>query len=207
MNSSNNLPRPIELLAPAKNLEQGIIAIDHGADAVYIGANEFGARQAAGNSIEDITQLATYAHQFGAKVYVTVNTIVYEHELANAKQLLRHIVKAGVDAILVQDMAVVEMMKEIAAEPEMQGSRMPELHASTQTDNRSADKAAWLTSIGFSRVVLARELSIDEIKQIHKAVPNTELEVFVHGALCVSYSGACYASHHCFGRSANRGEC
>lgn len=207
MNSSNNLPRPIELLAPAKNLEQGIIAIDHGADAVYIGANEFGARQAAGNSIEDITQLAAYAHQFGANVYITVNTIVYEHELANAKQLLRHIVKAGVDAILVQDMAVVEMMKEIAAEPEMQGSRMPELHASTQTDNRSADKAAWLTSIGFSRVVLARELSIDEIKQIHKAVPNTELEVFVHGALCVSYSGACYASHHCFGRSANRGEC
>lgn len=207
MNSSNNLPRPIELLAPAKNLEQGIIAIDHGADAVYIGANEFGARQAAGNSIEDITQLAAYAHQFGAKVYVTVNTIVYEHELANAKQLLRHIVKAGVDAILVQDMAVVDMMKEIAAEPEMQGLRMPELHASTQTDNRSADKAAWLASIGFSRVVLARELSIDEIKQIHKAVPNTELEVFVHGALCVSYSGACYASHHCFGRSANRGEC
>mgnify|MGYP004508771643 CR=1 FL=1 len=207
MNSNNNLPRPIELLAPAKNLEQGIIAIDHGADAVYIGANEFGARQAAGNSIEDITELAAYAHQFGARVYVTVNTIVYEHELAAAKELLRRIVKAGVDAILVQDMAVVEMMREIAHEPEMLTMRMPELHASTQTDNRSAEKAAWLTSIGFSRVVLARELSVDEIKEIHKAVPQTELEVFVHGALCVSYSGACYASHHCFGRSANRGEC
>lgn len=207
MNSNNNLPRPIELLAPAKNLEQGIIAIDHGADALYIGANEFGARQAAGNSIDDIAQLAAYAHQFGARVYVTVNTIVYEHELAAAKQLLRSIVKAKVDAILVQDMAVVEMMKEIAQEPEMKTMRMPELHASTQTDNRSAEKAAWLTSIGFSRVVLARELSTEEIRTIHKAVPQTELEVFVHGALCVSYSGACYASHHCFGRSANRGEC
>lgn len=207
MNQNNKLPRPIELLAPAKNLEQGIIAIDHGADAVYIGANEFGARQAAGNSIEDIAELAKYAHKFGARVYVTVNTIVYEQELANAKQLLRYIVKAGIDAILVQDMAVVEMMREIALEPEMQGLRMPELHASTQTDNRSAEKAAWLTSVGFSRVVLARELSLDEIREVHKAVPHTELEVFVHGALCVSYSGACYASHHCFGRSANRGEC
>lgn len=207
MNQNNKLPHPIELLAPAKNLEQGIIAIDHGADAVYIGANEFGARQAAGNSIEDIAELAKYAHKFGARVYVTVNTIVYEQELANAKQLLRHIVKAGVDAILVQDMAVVEMMREIASEPEMQGLRIPELHASTQTDNRSAEKAAWLTSVGFSRVVLARELSLDEIREVHKAVPHTELEVFVHGALCVSYSGACYASHHCFGRSANRGEC
>ena len=205
--NNNNIPRPIELLAPAKNLEQGIMAIDHGADAVYIGANEFGARQAAGNSIEDIAQLAAYAHQFGARVYVTINTIIYEHELANAKLLLRRIVKAGIDAILVQDMAVVEMMKEIAAETEMRGVSMPELHASTQTDNRTAEKATWLSSIGFSRVVLARELSIDEIKAIHKAVPQTELEVFVHGALCVSYSGACYASHHCFGRSANRGEC
>lgn len=199
--------RPIELLAPAKNLEQGIIAIDHGADAVYIGANEFGARQAAGNSIEDIGQLTAYAHQFGARVYVTVNTIVYEQELATAKQLLRHIVKADVDAILVQDMAVVEMMGEIADEPEMKGTRMPELHASTQTDNRCAEKAAWLSNVGFSRVVLARELSLDEIREIHRAVPDTELEVFVHGALCVSYSGACYASQHCFGRSANRGEC
>lgn len=163
MNQNNKLPRTIELLAPAKNLEQGIIAIDHGADAVYIGANEFGARQAAGNSIEDIAELAKYAHKFGARVYVTVNTIVYENELANAKQLLRHIVKAGIDAILVQDMAVVEMMREVASEPEMQGLRMPELHASTQTDNRSAEKAAWLTSVGFSRVVLARELSLSLI--------------------------------------------
>ena len=203
----NNDTRPIELLAPAKNLEQGITAIDHGADAVYIGASEFGARQAAGNTTDDIAQLADYAHRFGARVYVTVNTIVYEHELPAARQLLRRIVKAGADAILVQDMAVVEMMKEMAAEPEMAGMQMPELHASTQTDNRSADKARWLRSVGFSRVVLARELSLDEIREIHRAVPDTELEVFVHGALCVSYSGACYASQHCFGRSANRGEC
>ena len=202
-----NCQRPIELLAPAKNLEQGIIAIDHGADAVYIGASEFGARQAAGNSIDDIKVLADYAHGFGARVYVTVNTIVYENELASAKNLLRDIVKAGVDAILVQDMAVVEMMREIANEPEMAAYRMPELHASTQTDNRTVDKAVWLASVGFSRVVLARELSLDEIRAIHKAVPDTELEVFVHGALCVSYSGACYASQHFFNRSANRGEC
>lgn len=207
MNNSINKPRPIELLAPAKNLEQGIIAINHGADAVYIGADSFGARLAAGNSVDDIRELAAYAHKFAAKVYVTVNTIVYEHELAAAKELLRRIVRAGVDAILVQDMAVVEMMHEIAEEPEMANRRMPELHASTQTDNRCAEKAAWLTKIGFNRVVLARELSLDEIKAIHKAVPDTELEVFVHGALCVSYSGACYASQHCFGRSANRGEC
>ena len=207
MSYTKHNPRPIELLAPAKNLEQGIIAIDHGADAVYIGASEFGARQAAGNSVDDIKSLADYAHGFGARVYVTVNTIVYENELANAKDLLRSIIRAGADAILVQDMAVVEMMGEIAHEPEMAGCRMPELHASTQTDNRTAEKAQWLSNVGFSRVVLARELSLDEISTIHKAVPGTELEVFVHGALCVSYSGACYASQHFFGRSANRGEC
>ena len=183
------------------------MAIDHGADAVYIGASEFGARQAAGNSVDDIARLAAYAHQFGARVYVTVNTIIYEHELGAAKDLLRRIVKAGADAILVQDMAVVEMLGEIAAEPEMTRCRLPELHASTQTDNRTAEKVQWLHGVGFSRVVLARELSLDEIRTIHRTVPNVELEVFVHGALCVSYSGACYASWHCFGRSANRGEC
>ena len=207
MSYTRHNPRPIELLAPAKNLEQGIIAIDHGADAVYIGASEFGARQAAGNPVDDIKALADYAHGFGARVYVTVNTIVYEQELAAAKTLLRDIAKAGADAILVQDMAVADMTRDIAREPEMAGCRMPELHASTQTDNRTAEKARWLAGAGFSRVVLARELSLEEIGAIHRAVPDTELEVFVHGALCVSYSGACYASQHFFGRSANRGEC
>ena len=184
--------RPLELLAPARNLECGIAAIDHGADAVYIGAQRFGARAAAGNSVADIASLCRYAHQFGAKVYVTVNTIIYDDELEDTRRLLSDLQQAHVDAILVQDMAIV--------------SELP-LHASTQTDNRTADKVLWLSQQGFSRVVLARELSIDEIRAIHEAVPGVELEVFVHGALCVSYSGQCYASQYCFGRSANRGEC
>lgn len=193
----------IELLAPARNLECGMAAIDHGADAVYIGAYGFGARQAAGNSTDDIGKLAAYAHMFGAKVYVTVNTIVYDHELKEVERLLTDLAEAGVDAVLVQDMAVADIMTRLKAK----GMKMPEMHASTQTDNRCADKVRWLRDAGFSRVVLARELSLDEIKQIRKEVPGVELEVFVHGALCVSYSGACRASQHCFGRSANRGEC
>lgn len=193
--------RPIELLAPAKNLECGMAAIDHGADAVYIGANNFGARVAAGNNIEEIAQLCNYAHVFGAKVYVTVNTIVYENELKEVEELIDNLTRIKVDAILVQDMAIVKMM---AAK---HGGQMPELHASTQTDNRNIEKVEWLRSIGFRRVVLARELSLKEISDIHAAVPDVELEAFVHGALCVSYSGACYASLHCFNRSANRGEC
>lgn len=203
---SNGL-RKIELLAPAKNLECGIAAIDHGADAVYIGAAQFGARQTAGNSTDDIAELTRYAHQFGAAVYVTVNTIVYEKELAALEHLLKQLVEMGVDAILVQDMAVLEIYKKLKAEYVARGYRMPALHASTQTDNRSADKVKWLKENGFERVVLARELSLEEITNIHKAHPDVELEAFVHGALCVSYSGACYASQYFFNRSANRGEC
>ena len=189
--------RALELLAPAKNLEYGIAAIDHGADAVYIGASRFGARAAVGNSVADIRKLCDYAHPFGVKVYVTVNTIVYDDELETTRQLLTELSEAGADAILIQDMAVLEMMKDLPMAA----------HASTQTDNRSVEKVQWLRDLGFSRVVLARELSLDEIKEIHLQVPDVELEVFVHGALCVSYSGICYASQYCFNRSANRGEC
>lgn len=172
-------------------------AIDHGADAVYIGAPHFGARAAAGNSIEDIRRLCDYAHPYGVKVYVTVNTILYDDELEATRQLLLDLEAAGVDAILVQDMAVLQL----AADTSLT------LHASTQTDNRTPEKVRWLKSLGFSRAVLARELSVEEIAKIHEDVPEMELEVFVHGALCVSYSGLCYASQHCFRRSANRGEC
>ena len=196
--------RTLELLAPAKDLACGMAAIDHGADAVYIGARRFGARASAGNSVEDIQQLCRYAHQFEAKVYVTVNTIVFDAELDETRSLLEQLHRAGVDAVLVQDMAVLAMVKEAQSADSLAGLS---LHASTQTDNRSAEKVRWLRSIGFSRVVLARELSIDEIREIHRQVPDVELEVFVHGALCVSYSGLCYASQYCFGRSANRGEC
>jgi putative protease len=189
----------LELLAPAKNLACGIAAIDHGADAVYIGAPRFGARAAACNSIDDICQLCNYAHQFGAKVYVTLNTIIYDDEIESVRVIIRQLEEAGVDAILVQDMAVLTMLQE-------QQSQMA-LHASTQTDNRTPEKVRWLQDIGFSRAVLARELSVEEIAEIHREVPGIELEVFVHGALCVSYSGICYASEHCFHRSANRGEC
>ena len=197
--------RQLELLAPAKNLECGIAAIDHGADAVYIGAARFGARAAAGNSIDDIAELCRYAHQYGAKVYVTINTIVYENELDDTRSLLLQLAQIEVDAVLVQDMAVLEIVAQLQQEnPQL---RMPALHASTQTDNRSAEKVAWLKSLGFERVVLARELSAAEIADIYRQVPHVDLEVFVHGALCVSYSGVCYASQHCFNRSANRGEC
>ena len=187
----------LELLAPAKNLACGIAAIDHGADAVYIGAPKFGARAAVGNSIDDIRQLCDYAHQFGAKIYVTLNTIVYDHELGEAQKLINQLAGIGVDAILVQDMGLLQFMQD----------KPFEIHASTQTDNRTADKVRWLKQVGFSRAVLARELSAEEITEIHREVPDIELEVFVHGALCVSYSGICYASQHCFQRSANRGEC
>lgn len=189
--------RQLELLAPARDLECGIAAIDHGADAVYIGADRFGARVAAGNSVADIDTLCQYAHQFGARVYVTVNTIVFDDELEATRQLLRQLADIHVDAVLVQDMAVAGMAREAGLT----------IHASTQTDNRSAQKVQWLSNQGFRRVVLARELSASEIAEIHNQVPDAELEVFVHGALCVSYSGLCYASQHCFNRSANRGAC
>ena len=185
----------IELLSPAKNLECGLEAIRHGADAVYIGAPKYGARAAAGNSLDDLRQLADYAHQFGARVYVTLNTIVYDDELAEVEALVWQLYRIGIDALIVQDMALLTM-------------KLPpiELHASTQTDNRTPEKVQFLHSVGFSQVVLARELSLDDIAKIHSACP-VPLEAFVHGALCVSYSGQCYASQACFGRSANRGEC
>ena len=189
-------PRKIELLAPARNVETAIAAIDSGADAVYIGAAQFGARQAAGNTVEDIARLVEYAHIFGVKVYVTLNTILTDEEIEPAERLITELYKVGVDALIVQDFAITKMNI-----PPIQ------LHCSTQMDNCTVEKVRFLAQTGFPRVVLARELSLQQIAEIHKAVPHTELEVFVHGALCVSYSGRCYASQHCFGRSANRGAC
>jgi len=190
----------IELLAPAKNLECGMAAIEHGADAVYIGASRFGARQSAGNSVEDIGKLCEYAHRYGATVHVTINTIIYNDEFEETLALVRELVDVGVDAFLLQDMGLMSKVKEI----------MPDtvaLHASTQCDTRTWEKAQWLSQQGFDRVVLARELSAEEINDIHKRLPELELEAFVHGALCVSYSGVCYVSQYSFGRSANRGAC
>lgn len=183
-------------------------AISHGADAVYIGAERFGARAAAGNSVADIALLCKYAHQFGAKVYVTTNTIIYDSEMEDTLRLIKELQDAGTDAFLVQDMGLLQEIKrlnEVAQKDE--NYREIVVHASTQTDNRTAEKVAWLASQGCRRVVLARELSLEEIREIHEKVPHVELEVFVHGALCVSYSGLCYASQYCFQRSANRGEC
>ena len=188
--------RPIELLAPAKNLECGIEAINHGADAVYIGAPRFGARAAAGNSLEDIEELVKYAHLYRARIYVTVNTILRDEELEETEAMIWDLYRAGVDALIVQDMGITRL-------------NLPPipLHASTQMDNRTPEKVKFLAEAGFRQVVLARELSLEEIRKIHQACPDTPLEVFVHGALCVSYSGQCYVSQACFGRSANRGEC
>lgn len=198
--------RTLELLAPAKNLECGIAAIDHGADAVYIGAPRFGARAAAGNSLDDIRQLCRYAHQYQAKVHVTVNTIIYDSELNDTLDMIRDLQEAGVDALLLQDMGVLYALQGKGPSA-VDFTWTKELHSSTQCDTRSAEKVKWLQALGFNRAVLARELSVKEISDIHQAVPDMDLEVFVHGALCVSYSGVCYASEKCFGRSANRGEC
>lgn len=198
--------RTLELLAPAKNLECGIAAIDHGADAVYIGAPRFGARAAAGNSLDDIRQLCRYAHQYQAKVHVTVNTIIYDSELNDTLDMIRDLQEAGVDALLLQDMGVLYALQGKGPSA-VDFTWTRELHSSTQCDTRSAEKVKWLQALGFDRAVLARELSVQEITDIHQAVPDMDLEVFVHGALCVSYSGVCYASEKCFGRSANRGEC
>ena len=188
--------RKIELLAPARNLECGIEAINHGADAVYIGAPKFGARAAAVNSLEDIAALVEYAHLYNVRIYVTVNTILKEEELKETEEMIRELYRIGVDALIVQDMAIAKL--ELPPIP---------LHASTQMDNRTVDKVKFLRDAGFRQVVLARELSLREIGKIHEACPDIPLEVFVHGALCVSYSGQCYVSQACFGRSANRGEC
>ena len=187
------------LLSPAKNIEIAKAAIQAGADAVYIGAPRFGAREAAGNSLEDIAQLVTYAHQFGVQVHVTLNTLLQEDEYADALQLATQLYEIGIDALLLQDLR-------LAAETH---SRLPNLalHASTQCDNRTPEQVAKLRDMGFRLVVLARELSIDEIRAIHQAVPDIKLEAFVHGALCVSYSGKCFMSEVLMNRSANRGCC
>ena len=186
---------PLELLAPARTADIGIAAIDCGADAVYIAGPAFGARQAAGNSVEDVARLCRYAHRFGARIYVTVNTLVYEEEIPQVRKLLRELQEAGVDALIVQDPAVTRLVPEGMI-----------IHASTQCAIRTLEKARFTESLGYGRLVLERELSLDQIRTIREAV-DAELEVFVHGALCVCYSGQCYLSEHLAGRSANRGAC
>lgn len=183
----------LELLAPARNADIGIAAIDCGADAVYIAGPAFGARQAAGNSMEDIRKLTEYAHRFGARIFLTLNTILFDNELAEAERLLAEAKDAGVDAIIAQDLAVWEL------------TDLP-VHASTQCAIRTPEKARLYEGIGASRLVLEREMSLDQIRAIRSSV-NCELEFFVHGALCVCYSGQCYMSERIAGRSANRGEC
>ena len=187
--------KKIELLSPAKNLECGLAAIQHGADAVYIGASQFGARAAAGNSVEDIAALVAYAHPYGVKVLVALNTVLNDEQLPEAEKLIWEIYNAGADALIIQDMGILKLNLPPIA-----------LHASTQTDNRTVEKVKFLQDVGFSRVVMARELSLDQISEISS---HTEvgLEAFVHGALCVSYSGQCYMSAANCGRSANRGQC
>lgn len=187
--------RKIELLAPARNVDTGIEAILHGADAVYIGGPGFGARAAAGNSVDDIRRLCAFAHFFQAKVYVTLNTILYDDELPEVEKMVHALYEAGVDALITQDLALLSL-----------GLPPIPLHASTQMDNCTPEKARTLEAAGYSQIVLARELSLDQIRHIHNAT-SLPLEAFVHGALCVSYSGRCYASEYCFGRSANRGRC
>ena len=186
-----------ELLAPAKDKETAIAAIDCGADAIYIGGPQFGARSKAGNSIEDIAEIVEYAHKFYVKVFVTVNTVFYNNELEKVKELIKQLYSIKVDALIVQDMAIIEagINGEIPPIP---------LHISTQCDNRDLEKVKFFEKLGLSRVVLARELSLDKIKEIRENT-SIELECFIHGALCVSYSGQCYLSEFIGGRSANRG--
>ncbi|MDE5749441.1 MAG: U32 family peptidase, partial [Duncaniella sp.] len=170
----------LELLAPARNADIAIAAIQAGADAIYIGPDSHGARRAAANSVADIARVVEAAHPFGVKVYATVNTIVYDDEIADVERLVRELYRVGVDALIVQDLGLLR-----ADLPPI------DLHASTQCDIRTPAKARWLHSLGFSRVVPARELSLDELRAIHEADPGVEIEAFVHGALCVSYSGDC----------------
>ncbi|MGM9735404.1 MAG: peptidase U32 family protein [Candidatus Cryptobacteroides sp.] len=190
----------LELLAPARNIEIGIAAIDCGADAVYIAGPKFGARQAAGNDIGDIEALCRHAHRFGARIFVALNTIIYEDELKEAREQLMAVQEAGADAVIVQDLSFIRLLRS------MPGDFHLPLHASTQCAIRTPRQAAWLESLGFSRLILERELSLDDIREIREAT-HCELEFFVHGALCVCYSGQCYMSQMIAGRSANRGAC
>ncbi len=187
--------KQLELLAPAKNADIGIEAVNHGADAIYIGGPAFGARANAENTVADIERLARHAHRFGARVFVTCNTILHDEEVASAERLIRQVHEAGADALIVQDMGLLELDL-----PPIQ------LHASTQTDIRHPEKARFLQDVGFSQIVLAREMTLTEIRKVAAATDCT-LEFFIHGALCVAFSGQCYISHAHTGRSANRGEC
>lgn len=188
-------PVPIELLAPARDAAIAIAAIDHGADAVYMGASHHGARADATNTLDDVKRACDYAHLFGARIYATVNTLIYDNELKEVEQLVHDLYRIGVDALIVQDLGLLRLdLPPIA------------LHASTQCDLRTPEKARFLESLGFSQLVMARELTLDEISDIRKAT-TVPLEAFVHGALCVSYSGRCAISQAIKGRSANRGEC
>ena len=187
---------PLQILSPARDKTVARAAIQAGADAIYIGAPAFGARQAAGNSIEDLAEVVQYAHTYGVQVLVTVNTLLHDDEYPEAVKMIHALYGIGVDALIIQDLHLLDL--------DLPPIR---LHASTQCDNRTPEQVAHLRDLGFKRVVLARELGIDEIRAIHEAVPDIELEAFVHGALCVSYSGRCYISEVLAGRSANRGAC
>lgn len=193
--SATPKPRPLELLSPAANAEVARQAILHGADAVYIGASSHGARKGASNSVDDIRELVKFAHIYRARVYVTVNTIIFEDEIPQVERLIWQLYSVGVDALIVQDMGLLRMKLPPIA-----------LHASTQCDNRDISRIRFLEKAGFSQVVLARELTLDEIRAVC-ASTSMAVECFIHGALCVSYSGRCYASYAIGGRSANRGEC
>lgn len=190
------MDRQLELLAPAKNADYGIEAIRHGADAVYIGAPSFGARAGAGNSLEDIERLISFAHIFGAKVYVALNTILKDEELSEARKLIHQLYNIGADAIIIQDYGL--LMLDLPPIP---------LHASTQMDNVSVERIKFISDQGFEQVVIPREFSLNQIRRVHRTVPDIRLECFVHGALCVSYSGRCYAAAEFHDRSANRGAC
>lgn len=189
-----------ELLAPAKDKQTAIEAINCGADAVYIGAPRFGARKNVPNTLEDIKEVVDYAHKFWAKVFVTMNTILTDSELEEAVEIAKELSQIGVDALIIQDLGLLERLINLQFP-------LAPIHMSTQCDNYLPEKVKFFNEMGVSRVILARELSIEQIKEIHKENPNLELEAFVHGALCVSMSGQCYLSQHIGGRSANRGEC
>ena len=202
--------KKVELLAPAKDKKTAIAAINSGCDALYIGASNFGARKKVPNSLEDIKEIVDYAHRFYVKVHVTVNTILTDNELVEAQELIQKLYDIGVDAIIVQDMGIFKLAIDGKLPPIV-------LHASTQCDNRTLEKVKFFKELGVSRVILARELSVEQIKNICSPLPGEdvrrigegaiEIETFIHGALCVSYSGQCYLSYYIGGRSANRGEC
>ena len=186
----------LELLAPARDADTGIAAIEHGADAVYIGGPSFGARQAAGNSLDDIARLCDYVHRWNARVFMALNTLFRDDEIEAARSLAFDAKKAGVDVLILQDMGLL-----MGPLPDM------EIHASTQCDIRTPEKAAFLEKVGFSQLVLARDLDLEAIRAVRAALTNARIEFFDHGALCVSYSGQCYMSEAMLGRSANRGAC